>query len=174
MPGYAVFMSNLPFTERITPRDVRRYKHLRLGALRDAPYAFSTSYHQALERDEASWKELAKNASKGPEACIYFLRQGQTDIGLGGVFTHAYEEAIVAEIMQIWIAPQSRGTRAIHVLMASLHEWCRACGYASILATVHVENPRALAYYQKIGYVIDEERTANAPARDIILTKTLF
>jgi hypothetical protein len=45
---------------RATEEDWRTLKRVRLAALRDAPYAFGSTYEEERRRDDGQWRQWAR------------------------------------------------------------------------------------------------------------------
>jgi hypothetical protein len=51
---------------RIQAGETELLKQIRLASLRDAPYAFGTTYESALKRSAETWREKTENTAHGP------------------------------------------------------------------------------------------------------------
>jgi hypothetical protein len=49
---------------RIQIDEADLYKQMRLASMRDAPYAFSSSYESALLRNSESWRDQANSTAR--------------------------------------------------------------------------------------------------------------
>ena len=63
-------------TRRIRPGEVQLFKSLRLRALQDAPYAFSSTYEAALQRTDQSWQEQAERTAQGMDRATFIAFSG--------------------------------------------------------------------------------------------------
>ena len=59
--------------------------------------------------------------------------------------------------MQVWIAPEHRGTRAIWDLMDTIFQWASENNFRRIIAGVTKGNARAVKFYTRYGFTLHEE-----------------
>ena len=54
--------------------------------------------------------------------------------------------------MQVWVAPEQRGTGLARALLQTLLAWGAARGFKNVRAGIAPGNQRALRFYQKLGF----------------------
>ncbi|MEU3726202.1 GNAT family N-acetyltransferase [Streptomyces sp. NPDC031705] len=146
----------------------QRVKALRLDALRDpvAPVAFLETLGQAEERPDALWQERARGASHG-RAARQFIAEGPDGEWGGSVTVLVEEEGTTdffdvpvekaqAHVVGVFVRPGLRGTGLAEALFVAALEWAWALegpALERVRLFVHEENPRAAAFYRRIGFV---------------------
>ena len=150
------------------PSDWQAYRHLRLHALQDAPYAYASSYESALMRTDESWRQQVSLASQGEQNYLAVIESEQGLVGLGGVYPADPHHNKTAELVQVWILPELRGTGVAVTLMQHLQHWAKSAGYETLIATVHKENTSACRFYEKQGYDRLQDAAVNHPERDLV------
>ena len=93
---------------QLRPDEVDSYRELRLRALREAPYAFNTTYEQAAARPHSVWLELMGRFANGRDSAVFVLDRGDAQLsGLVCVRSGSPERS--ATIPQMWLDPALRG-----------------------------------------------------------------
>jgi len=137
-------------TRRIRPGEVQLFKSLRLRALQDAPYAFSSTYEAALQRTDQSWQEQAERTARGADRATFFAFMGDEAIGMAALY-RLEDQAQVGELLQVWVAPGQRGGQTAKCLIDGVFAWAAANHFFKIVAVVHRENHRAIQFYLRYG-----------------------
>jgi ribosomal protein S18 acetylase RimI-like enzyme len=156
-------------TRRIQASEWKLYKQIRLAALLDAPSAFSSTYPSASQRTDESWREQTESTASGADEATFIAFSGDEPIGMAA-FYRLEHQAAVGELLQVWVAPAFRVTRAARNLMDTLLAWAAENNFISILATVSNENTRAVRFYLHYGFTI---RSADDDAADVVLVKEI-
>lgn len=131
------------------PDDWELRRTLRLAALRDAPWAFGSTYESSADRTEEEWRAWAS------AGCVFAAFAGEQANGLVGVVPRADEEGWT-DLFAMWVAPEARGQGAADALVAAAVGWAgeRRAGVRLEVAT---GNERAERVYQRHGFVrVDE------------------
>lgn len=140
---------------RIGTGEADLYKQIRLSALRDAPYAFTSTYDLALQRSPESWREQADRSAQGSDRGTFIAFSNHTPIGMAALY-RLEGQADIGELLQVWVSPESRGTNVIWDLMNFVFKWAKENNFRRIIAGVTKGNARALKFYSKYGFsVID-------------------
>ena len=129
---------------------------MRLASLRDAPYAFGTTYHSALQRSAEFWRERADSTAHGTEGATFIAFSVDIPIGMATLL-RINGRADTGELMQVWVAPEYRGTRAIWDLMDTTFGWASENNFRRIIAGVTKVNARARTFYIKYGFSVTDE-----------------
>jgi len=127
------------------------YKRVRLAALREAPFAFSTTYESALQRSPESWCEQADASAQGSDRATFIAFSDEAPIGMAA-FYRDQERADTGEVLQVWVVPEYRGKGVAEALMDAIFLWARKNGFRRVLAGVMRGNQRALNFYLKYGF----------------------
>jgi ribosomal protein S18 acetylase RimI-like enzyme len=138
---------------RLVAADWAALREVRLAALADAPYAFSSTLNRERGFDEAAWRgRLDSNAHvgawrPGPQVGL---------IGLAGGFPEPAEpgrdEPRAWHLVSMWVTPQGRGQGIADRLVAAVCELARADGAGQVALWVTEVNPRARAFYRRAGF----------------------
>jgi GNAT superfamily N-acetyltransferase len=145
---------------RLQTGEVSLFKQLRLKALQEAPYAFPSTYEAALQRSAESWREQAERTAQGPDRATFLAFSEDVPIGMAALYRDE-DKVDVGELLQVWVSPESRGTRVIWDLMDVIFGWARENRFQRILAGVTKGNARALTFYINYGFSITDELSTN-------------
>ncbi len=131
----------------LSPEDWRLFRALRLEALREAPYAFSTAL--------AGWQGEGDAESR--------WRARLTDVPLNLVARYEGTPAGMAsataptngtsELISMWVAPHARGKGVASALIDAVASWARAGGVEFVALDVREENHYARRSYERYGFV---------------------
>jgi GNAT superfamily N-acetyltransferase len=143
---------------RIRSGEAELYKRVRLAALRDAPYAFSSSYETALARSDESWREQADGTAAGIERATFIAFSDDAPIGITAAYRMA-DRSDAGEIIQVWVDPGFRGKRVARDLMDAVFEWASGNRFHEIIAKITNGNTRALRFYYKYGFARARDAT---------------
>jgi GNAT superfamily N-acetyltransferase len=139
-----------PSVRRITPDDAALLADLRLRALADAPYAFSTTYDEAAARPPDSWTEQARDHADGHGGVTFFAEVDGEAVGMvGGCFA---DDPSVANLVAMWVAPDGRRSGSARALVAAVTEWARAGGAKEVQLWVVDGNEAARRLYESAGF----------------------
>lgn len=153
---------NLITVRRIQDGELELYKQIRLASLKDAPYAFETTYDSALQRTDEMWRDRVVNTVQGTDEAIFFAYSDELAIGIAALMRRK-GQAEVGVLMQVWVSPDHRGTRVAWDLMDSIFQWARENNFHRIIAGVTNVNARALRFYTRYGFSMIEESAQSEP-----------
>ncbi len=80
------------------------------------PYAFSSTYDSAIQGSAESWREQAESTAQGNDQATFIAFSEDAPIGIAALF-RPVGQAEVGEVLQVWVAPEYRGTRVAWDLM---------------------------------------------------------
>ena len=129
--------------------DWQALRDIRLQALRDAPYAFSSTYARESAFGEDDWRRATRDGSFIafiPEAC---------PAGLGGGYLAAPE---VVELIGMFVRPQARGRGVGEALINAVIGWAREKDATSVHLWVTETNKHARLLYERCGFTVTAER----------------
>jgi len=138
---------------RIRSGEVELYKRIRLEALREAPYAFLSTYEDALKRSPENWHEQADSAAQGIDKAIFFALVEDGPIALTAL-VRKEEHPDTGEIFQVWVAPEHRGSNLARDLMDAVFKWAGENHFRKVIATVTRGNDRAIKFYLRYGFIL--------------------
>lgn len=145
-------------------------KELRLAALRDpvAPVAFLETYEQGVERADAFWRERAAGSSETGDGEKRQFVAVAPDGSWAGSVTVLIErpdaevpfgtaaDVHQAHVVGVFVRPEARGRGVAEELFRAGMDWAWSLGeprIAQVRLYAHENNPRASAFYRRIGFV---------------------
>ena len=141
---------------RIQSGETDLYKQNRLMALKEAPYAFGSTYDSALERSDESWRAQVESSAQGSDRATFLAFSDNAPIGIAALYRDK-ENGDTGELLQVWISPEFRGTNVIWDLMDEIFQWAVENNFRKVIAGVAKENTRALKFYAKYGFSTMDE-----------------
>ncbi len=156
---------------RLRPDEWRELRTLRLRALADAPDAFGASMAQVEIEPDASWQQQAST----DDAVVFVVEVAGRLVGMasGG---RAPRSEFAASLSKMWVEPAARGRGFAAAMVAAVDDWAREAGYQVLALGVTTSNSRAIALYERLGFV-DTGRRFRPPARsdlEIALMRRTF
>jgi len=144
-------IANKISVRRLQPGEWELFKQIRLVALQDSPFAFTTTYESALKRSPESWREQADASAQGSDRATFIAFSGDTPIGIMALYRDQ-EKNDTGELIQVWVSPEHRGKGAADSLMETVFSWAGENGFRWVLAGINPGNDRALKFYLKYGF----------------------
>ena len=117
---------------------------MRLDALREAPYAFGSSYEREIGRPERQWRQALIDRTRFV-AEVDGVVAGTVSGGDGD--SHA-----TAAMTAMWVDPRYRRRGIGDLLVKTVVEWARAAGYGAMLLWVADGNDAAERLYLRNGF----------------------
>jgi len=138
---------------RVAPDDWAALRDLRLAALADAPYAFSSTHADMAAKPDDYWREMAHKRSTGTDDCTFLARNdGSGDlVGMAGGYRDTDDRDLV-HVVAVWVALDERGTQTAEKLVEAVCAWAAAIPVSVIGAYVSDGNDRARRFYERIGF----------------------
>jgi ribosomal protein S18 acetylase RimI-like enzyme len=135
----------------VGPDDWRRVRQVRLAALREAPYAFGSTYERERTFGEAKWRARIAFGAK------YLAWVGGRVAGhAGGVPSDGDPRAV--DLVSMWVRPAGRGLGVGEALVATVAAWARAQAAARLDLWVTDTNGPARRLYERCGFTPTGER----------------
>lgn len=147
---------------RIQSGEADLFREIRLKALQDAPYAFSSTYDSAIQRSAESWREQADNSAQGSDRATFFAFSEEAPIGMAALY-RLKDQADAGEVLQVWVTPEFRGKQVAWDLMDVIFNWAGKNNFRRIIAGVTKVNPRAVKFYSRYGFSEMDEPLSNVP-----------
>jgi ribosomal protein S18 acetylase RimI-like enzyme len=137
---------------RFTADEWRIYRALRLRALRESPDAFGSTFDLEVVRVDSDWQDrLARAATASDELPLVALVD---DTPAGLCWGRVDElEPDVADLFQVWVAPEYRGHGVSRLLVETAVTWARAAGLRILRLDVTSGNSAAINLYRRLGFV---------------------
>ena len=153
---------------RIQIGETGLYKQIRLMALKEAPYAFSSTYESAKQRSDESWQEQVESSALGSDRATFIAFCDTVPIGIAALYRDQ-ENGETGELLQVWVHPEYRGTRVIWDLIDEIFQWAAENNFRKVIAGVEKENTRALKFYARYGFsVMDEIQQGAILVKEVI------
>jgi GNAT superfamily N-acetyltransferase len=130
----------------LSPDDWQLLRDVRLRALHDAPYAFTSSYERELGFDESAWRHSARTGQ------WFATSDGDDLVGIAGGVRGSTDGPATRELIGMWVAPSYRGRGVALALVERVCAWARADGASTLCLGVVEGNGRAMRAYQKMGF----------------------
>ncbi len=128
-------------------------RDVRLAALREAPYAFGSTYARESSFTEEQWRGRLSSRS-----VTFFAFAGKCPppepAGLAGV----YEEDGAADLVSMWVRPAARGLGVGQALVEAAAGWGKARRHDSLYLWVTETNAPARRLYERCGFIPTGER----------------
>lgn len=141
---------------------------MRLASLREAPYAFGSTYEAEVGAGEESWRKRLVDRTRFV-ADVDGRVVGTVGVGPG-------ELSGSAALTALWVDPGFRRHGVGHALVEAVFEWSRSQGFSEVLLWVTEVNHQAATLYESHGFVrtgkVMEVRS-NEPALEYEMTKVL-
>jgi ribosomal protein S18 acetylase RimI-like enzyme len=130
--------------------DWQAMRDIRLDALRDAPYAFSSTYAREAAYPQETWLAHAANS-----ILAYRPEFGSGPVGLvAGI----QEVPGVLELVSMWVRPQARGRQVGSALVEAIVERARSGQLPQVHLWVTESNKPARRLYERCGFSPTGER----------------
>lgn len=145
----------------LSPKDWKKYRDLRLFALRDCPHAFVDQSDEVAKYDEKHWRGRLQDVQDG-KSWLYFAKQDGNLVGMAGAYQSPDDRARnSATVVGVWIAPEARqrgvASRLMDTLLSSLKNHG---GITTARLSVHAGQLAAVRLYEKFGFKNVGEQTA--------------
>jgi GNAT superfamily N-acetyltransferase len=138
----------------VAPAEWRKSRDLRLASLQDpvAPVAFARSFAEESAMSDEEWQRRAS----GVGARQFVAVEGETWVGMVVV---VLERDDYVSVNAVYLRPEVRGSGLANELFAAAIAWAWE-RTDRLHLWVHEKNPRAEAFYRRVGF----ERTGESMA----------
>lgn len=131
----------------LTAQDWEVLRAVRLAMLLDAPGAYGSSFARELAFTEETWRERTEQS--------VFLAEREDGLPLGAATLLRLDPEDEPEIVAMWVAGHARGGGIADALVDACRERAVADGAHVVAMHVMLDNPRAVACYTRLGFVVD-------------------
>jgi ribosomal protein S18 acetylase RimI-like enzyme len=152
---------------QLQPAEWETVREVRLHALAESPGAFFATLEQEQAYDERRWRQrLTETAyfgawEAGPEprlaGLVATFPEARTD-GAGTASAGTAGPAACWHLVAMWVSPDRRGQGIADRLVGAVCDLARARGAARVALWVADANPRAQAFYRRLGFRLSGER----------------
>ena len=133
-----------------TITDWQALRKIRLQALRDAPYAFSSTHAGEATLGDDEWH---RRATRDGSFLAFLPEVGPA--GLGGGYLAAPD---TAELISMFVRPQARGRGVGEAIIDAVAEWARQKDATTVHLWVTETNKHARLLYERCGFTVTAER----------------
>ena len=129
---------------RLGPDDWRAFRDVRLAALKEAPYAFGSTYESEAGYAEASWRRRFDDWNR-------FVAEVDGQV-VGVVGAGLGEFSGTAALTSLWVDPRFRGRGVGTALIQAVEEWARGNDLNQVILWVTDANRAAENLYEHLGF----------------------
>ncbi|WP_165068125.1 GNAT family N-acetyltransferase [Marisediminicola senii] len=136
-----------------TADDWQQVRDLRLEMLRDTPEAYVETVDAALQHNEAEWRMRGERGTSDTGTALVAI--DHTGRWVGTMRASFFDPAEPPMLLGVYVAPSHRGRGAgvADALLDQIEDW--AAQHADELKlSVHENNDRARAFYERRGYTL--------------------
>lgn len=126
------------------PDEWQEIRDVRLRSLLDAPEAFTSSYAEESEYDEAKWRHRATSGR-------WFVASDDGEVGVAVGVDGWSGDPKTRELVGMWVAPSHRRRRVGGALLDQVKAWAVSEGATTLRLGVRGSNDRALTAYLRLG-----------------------
>ena len=112
--------------------------------MKDAPYAFGSTYEAELDRSEKRWRSALEDRSR-------FVAESGGEV-IGTVGAGSSDVTGTAALTALWVAPAARGRGVGEALVNVVLEWAKEAGYEQVMLWVVEGNTAAESLYRRTGF----------------------
>lgn len=125
----------------LTPDSWRIFQEVRLAALREAPYAFGSTWEREANLSEKDWRERLSTRAQ------FVAVSEEVVVGtVGGVVT---DDSRTADLISMWVDPHWRGQGVGDHLVKAVLKWAGGTGCQEVRLWVADGNRQAERLYSR-------------------------
>ena len=132
----------------LAPDDWATWRHLRLAALGEAPYAFGSQLADWAGEGDVEERWRGRLGIPGSHNVVAML-DGH---GVGMASGVPTADVGVVELISMWVAPGARGRGVGDVLVRDVERWAQTIGARVLRLSVAEDNAQAAALYERHGF----------------------
>jgi GNAT superfamily N-acetyltransferase len=152
--------------DRLGPGAGERWRAIRLSAMSEAPYAFSTTYADAAQWESARWE------TQVVELATFVAVADGRDVGVARGAPH--QRSDVRELISMWVSPTARRHGIGVQLIDSVAAWAKAAGASTLVLGVVASNAAAIALYERAGFVrLADDALGERDAGEVRMARSL-
>ncbi|HKB34553.1 MAG TPA: GNAT family N-acetyltransferase [Candidatus Dormibacteraeota bacterium] len=129
---------------RLEPEDWKVFRTIRLAALKEAPYAFGSTWEGEINRSDEDWRQAVTSRLR----FVAVLDDQVVGMAAGGESNVTGTAALTS----LWVDPGARGRGVGDRLVTAVLEWAKAEGFSQVLLWVTEGNSRAESLYRRNGF----------------------
>jgi len=160
---------------RLRVGEEQAIRELRLRALRDAPYAFSSSLAEEEHDPPEHWDGLAARSEAATDSVVFVAVAADALVGMIGGYM-SDDDPPAAGVWGMWVAPEARRGGVASRLLDAVTGWARGRGAARLELSVSDRASAAAAFYRRRGFLPTGETRplpSDGSATEVFLLKPL-
>ncbi|KXF75930.1 acetyltransferase [Paramesorhizobium deserti] len=132
---------------RLSMDEIDVFRCIRLEALSREPSSFASRYEDWDNLPDDEWRQRLNNP-----VFVAFLN-GQP-VGIMGLSRHHPSKMVHrATLISVYVRKSQRGTGIAENLLKAVADYARSIGVLQLQLAVSVENPAAMRFYQRQGFI---------------------
>lgn len=141
----------------LKPSAWRRYKHLRLEALRTDASAFADSYAEGIGKPRSVWMKRLQASDKGEAVKLFFAQSKNELVGMVGIEFDLRDKRLhTAKIRELFVTAEGRGAGVGAALVQTALDFIakKRKRIKKIALSVNVTQKAAQSLYKKMGFEV--------------------
>ena len=134
----------------ITHENAALFKEIRLKALKDSPFAFSSTYERESQFPDDEWTRRIERWS-GKTGIGYLAMDANLACGIAGALLDS-EEPIHIHLVSMWTAPTHRNQGVGQLLVGQVLRWAALKNAPGLYLMVTANNIPAIRFYERLGF----------------------
>jgi GNAT superfamily N-acetyltransferase len=126
------------------PDDWQVYRRVRLDALKEAPYAFGSTYAREVKAPESTWRQ-------GLQSRTRYVAEVDGEVA-GTVSGGAGTESNTGAVTAMWVDPRFRRQGVGDLLLRTVLDWARGQHFRRVYLWVTEGNENAEHLYLRHGF----------------------
>jgi GNAT superfamily N-acetyltransferase len=144
-PSRQLHMATGAIVKRATIADLSGVRETRLRALRDAPYAFASTYQDEIVQSEDDWR------SRFDRGAWFLAWRDRRSVGIAAAYTDG-GVGLDRHLVSMWVEPAERGGATATSLVEAVLAWAQDDGARAVRLWVADGNLRARRLYERLGF----------------------
>jgi GNAT superfamily N-acetyltransferase len=136
---------------RLRADEWERWREFRLAMLKEAPYAFGTTYAEASAFSDEQWRDRVDRLARSGDSILYVADDGGDWLGCAGGYTD--EDTGLPNVFGVWTRPDARGRRIAETLVRTVVAWAKDKGHTEVRLWATDGNDAARRVYDRLGFL---------------------
>ena len=137
---------------RLRADEWRQWRDFRLAMLHEAPYAFGSTYAEAVTFADTEWQARATRLATTDDSVMYVAEDDGDWLGCAGGYTD--EETHLPNVFGVWTRPEARGRGCADACIRAVLAWARDRGATEVRLWATDGNDAARRVYERLGFTL--------------------
>lgn len=137
---------------RLRADEWREWREFRTAMLAEAPYAFGSTYADAVATRDDEWQRRVAAMATDDDRCYYLAEDEHDGTWLAGAGGYTEDDG-VPNVFGVWTRPDARGNGYADACVRTVVEWARRSGASEVRLWATDGNDAARRVYERIGFV---------------------